>query len=92
MDLIFVTQRGSSFSIEVGYYDSVLEIKEKIEKYQRIPVSKQTLVFQRKVLQDDHNIEQCNLFNNSRLKLIISSPGNDDQKGSIKVVKTEQSP
>ncbi|KAF3569021.1 hypothetical protein DY000_02010915 [Brassica cretica] len=32
MDLIFETQRGSSFSIEVGYFDTVLEIKGKIEK------------------------------------------------------------
>lgn len=92
MDLIFETQRGRAFSIEVGYFDTVLEIKEKIEKYQRIPVPKQTLVFQGNVLQDDHNIEQCDLFNNSRLHLFISSPGNNDQNRSNKVFKLEQSP
>ncbi|KAJ0265030.1 Ubiquitin-like domain-containing protein [Hirschfeldia incana] len=92
MDLIFETQRGSAFSIEVGYFDTVLEIKGKIEKYQCIPVPKQTLVFQGNVLQDDHNIEQCDLFNNSRLHLFISSPGNNDQNRSSQLLKPEQSP
>ncbi|KAF8116480.1 hypothetical protein N665_0017s0037 [Sinapis alba] len=92
MDLIFETQRGSSFSIEVGYFDTVLEIKGKIEKYQHIPVPKQTLVFQGNVLQDNHNIEQCDLYNNSRIHLFISSHGNNDQNHSNQVFKPEQSP
>ncbi|KAF8116482.1 hypothetical protein N665_0017s0039 [Sinapis alba] len=74
MNLIFETQIGSSFSIEVGYFDNVLEIKEKIEKYRFIHVSKQILVYQGKVLQGDHNIEQCGLFNNSRIQFFISLP------------------
>ncbi|ESQ37974.1 hypothetical protein EUTSA_v10028963mg [Eutrema salsugineum] len=91
MDVIFETQRGSTFSIEVGYFDTVLEIKQKIEKYQRIPVSKQTLFFQGNVLQDDLDIEQCQILHNSRLQLFISSPGdNNDQNRINQVFKTEQ--
>ncbi|CAA7046979.1 unnamed protein product [Microthlaspi erraticum] len=93
MDVFFETQSGGKFSIEVGYFDTVLKIKEKIEKYQRIPVSKQTLIFQGEVLlQDDLNIEQCKIYNNSRLKLFVSphdqvtkfpTPPNSESIGDI---------
>ncbi|KAF8115436.1 hypothetical protein N665_0027s0051 [Sinapis alba] len=91
MDVIFETQRGSPFSIEVGYFDTVLEIKEKVEKYQHIPVSKQTLFFQGNVLQDDLDIEQCQIVHNSRLQLLISTPGTDQNRSNL-VFKTDQSP
>ncbi|KAF8112173.1 hypothetical protein N665_0066s0048 [Sinapis alba] len=91
MDVFFEIQRGPTFCIELGYWDTVLEIKQKIEKYQRIPVSKQTLFFQGKVLQDDLDIEQCAILHNSHLQIISSSPGNDQQR-SNQVLKPEQSP
>ncbi|CAN6859557.1 unnamed protein product, partial [Brassica oleracea var. botrytis] len=92
MDVFFEVQRGPTFCIELGYWDTVLEIKQKIEKYQRIPVSKQTLFFQGKVLQDDHDIEQCAILNNSHLQIISSSPGTDQHRNNNQVLKTEQSP
>ncbi|KAL1214632.1 Ubiquitin domain-containing protein 7SL RNA1 [Cardamine amara subsp. amara] len=73
MDVFFMTQRGSSFSIEVGYWDTVLEIKKKIEKYQRIPVSKQTLFFQGNILQDHLDIEQCKFLHKSRVTVLVSN-------------------
>ncbi|CAA7047095.1 unnamed protein product [Microthlaspi erraticum] len=91
MDVFFETQRGSPFSIELGYFDTVLEIKQKIEKYQRIPISKQTLFFQGNVLQDDLDIEQCQILDNSRLQLLVSSPSNDQNRNNL-VFNTEQSP
>ncbi|EOA22995.1 hypothetical protein CARUB_v10003742mg, partial [Capsella rubella] len=38
MDVLFETQSGYTFMIELGYWDTVLEMKQKIEKYQRIPL------------------------------------------------------
>ncbi|KAL9285627.1 putative Ubiquitin domain-containing protein [Arabidopsis thaliana] len=35
---------GSSFEIEVERTDTLLVVKQKIEKSQRVPVSKQTLI------------------------------------------------
>ncbi|KAL0423313.1 UNVERIFIED_CONTAM: hypothetical protein Sradi_0866100 [Sesamum radiatum] len=46
MDVIFQPSRGSPFYIEVGYFDTVLEIKEKIQKDQSIPISKTNSDFQ----------------------------------------------
>ncbi|CAF1916519.1 unnamed protein product [Brassica napus] len=88
---IFNGSRGLQFSIEVGYFDTVLEIKEKVEKFQRIPVSKQTLFFQGNVLQENLDIEQCQILHNSRLQLLICTPSTD-QSASTLVFKTDQSP
>ncbi|XP_059436970.1 ubiquitin domain-containing protein 7SL RNA2-like [Corylus avellana] len=74
MDVIFELQQGGSFSIEVGFFDTVLEIKEKIQKYQAIPISNQTLIFNGNVLQDNHYVGQCQIHQNSHIQLNIVSP------------------
>ncbi|KAE7995492.1 hypothetical protein FH972_000276 [Carpinus fangiana] len=73
MEVIFELQGGNQFTIEVGYFDTVLEIKEKIQKYQAIPISKQTLLFNGNVLQDNHNVGQCEILENSHIQVIIVS-------------------
>jgi hypothetical protein len=72
MDVIFEPLRGRPFSIEVGFFDSVLEIKEKIQKYQAIPISKQTLIFNGNVLHDNRNVEHCEILQSSHVQLIVS--------------------
>ncbi|TYG48463.1 hypothetical protein ES288_D10G016400v1 [Gossypium darwinii] len=73
MDVIFETQKGKPFSIEVGFFDTVLEIKEKIHKYHGIPIPHQTLIFNGHVLQDDRDVEYCEILQNSRIQLLVSS-------------------
>lgn len=73
MDVIFERQGGRSFSIEVGFFDSVLEIKEKVQKYQGVPVTKQILIFNGHVLRDDRNVEDCEILQNSRIQLVVAS-------------------
>ncbi|KAJ1381608.1 Ubiquitin-like domain superfamily [Sesbania bispinosa] len=87
--MIFV-QRGSTFSIEVGFFDTVLEIKEKVQKYQDIPISKQTLIFNNQVLQDDSDVWKCEILQNSRIQLIVASDSAD--KAAINVKQEESSP
>lgn len=77
MDVIFEPQRGRSFSIEVGFFDTILEIKEKVKKYQGIPVSKQTLIFNGNVLKDDLNIEHTEILQNSHIQLMIAASESD---------------
>ncbi|KAK9689249.1 hypothetical protein RND81_09G046200 [Saponaria officinalis] len=72
MDVIIETQKGNSFTIEIGYFDSVFEIKEKIEKYKEIPISQQTLVFNGNVLNDNGDVQSCIILDNSRLQLIVN--------------------
>lgn len=49
MDVVFETSKGRQFAIEVGFFDTVLEMKEKIQKYEGFPVAQQTLVFKDQV-------------------------------------------
>ncbi|XP_055960379.1 ubiquitin-like protein-NEDD8-like protein RUB3 [Mercurialis annua] len=91
MDVFFETQKTKPFSIELGYFDTILEIKEKIQKYQSIPITKQTLVFNGQVLQDERDIEHCGILNNSHIQLVIT-PDNTDNSKTHQKIKTEESP
>ncbi|GAB4846181.1 hypothetical protein Ancab_025179 [Ancistrocladus abbreviatus] len=71
MDVFFETQ-GISFSIEIGYFDTVLEIKEKVQKYRDIPVSRQTLILNGKVLEDEADVEKADIYHNSRITLLVA--------------------
>ncbi|KAK2973154.1 hypothetical protein RJ640_009577 [Escallonia rubra] len=73
MDLIFETSRGTVFAIEVGYFDTVSEIKEKVQKYRGIPAFKQTLIFNKQVLHDELNIHYSDILDRSRIQLIITT-------------------
>lgn len=74
MDVIFEREGGEKFEIEVGFFDTVLEIKEKIQKYHRIPISDQTLIFNAKILQDDRDVEFCGILQDSHIKLVLPPP------------------
>ncbi|KAK6926224.1 Ubiquitin-like domain, partial [Dillenia turbinata] len=50
----------------------VLEIKEKVQKYRGIPISRQTLIFNNKVLQGEQDVGTCELLQDSRVQIIIS--------------------
>ncbi|XP_030514329.1 ubiquitin domain-containing protein 7SL RNA1-like [Rhodamnia argentea] len=79
MDVIFEPQRGRPFSIEVGFFDTVQDIKEKIQKYQGIPMTTQTLIFNGQVLPDERDVEHCEILQNSHVQLVVvdaASPQN----------------
>ncbi|KAI3462208.1 hypothetical protein Pfo_018871 [Paulownia fortunei] len=73
MDVIFQPSRGNPFYIEVGYFDTVLEIKEKIQKEKGIPISKQTLVFNGNILHDELNVHHSDILDRSRIHLLVAS-------------------
>ncbi|CAI9110456.1 OLC1v1010480C1 [Oldenlandia corymbosa var. corymbosa] len=72
MDVLFQPTNGRPFSIEVGYFDSVLEIKAKIQKDQGIPISKQTLIFNGNVLNDELNVHSSDILDHSQISLIVA--------------------
>ncbi|GKC87227.1 ubiquitin domain-containing protein 7SL RNA1-like protein [Tanacetum coccineum] len=100
MDLFFDPDKGMSFTIEVGYFDTIKEIKEKVSKYQGIPVYEQTLKFDGKPLPDDLNIHTSDILDGSHLKLITATDTNttDPQEQQPQTtttatkVKTEDAP
>lgn len=92
MDVIFEPQRGRPFSIEVGFFDTVLEIKEKVQKYQDIPISKQTLIFNGQPLRDDGDIEKCEILHNSRIQLHVAADSTKTTPHAAAVKVEEMSP
>ncbi|XP_031094304.1 polyubiquitin-like [Ipomoea triloba] len=80
MDLIFEPQRGTQFTIEIGYFDTVQEIKEKVQKYQGIPASTQTLVFNGNILQDDLNVHSSEILDRSHVQLLVAASDSDSDK------------
>ncbi|KAI3437352.1 uncharacterized protein J3R85_005486 [Psidium guajava] len=72
MEVFVEPQEGSPFCIRIGFQDTVLEIKAKIEKHQEIPVYRQTLVFNDEALDDELDVEGCNILDGSQVWLIVS--------------------
>ncbi|CAA0825715.1 Ubiquitin-like superfamily protein [Striga hermonthica] len=71
MEVVFQPSRGSPFLMELGYFDTVLEIKHKIEKAKAIPTSKQTLIFNGAVLHDHLNVHDSDILDRSRIHLLL---------------------
>lgn len=94
MDLFFDVDKGISFTVEVGYFDTIQEIKEKVTKYHGIPVHEQTLKFDGKTLPDDLNIHTSEILDGSRLKLITATTVTDPQQPpqTTTKIKTEDVP
>lgn len=86
MKVFVEIQNGSSFEIEVDHLDTMLEVKHKINNSQRIPVSQQTLFFDGVALGDYLDLEQCQIFHESHLQLVVSPDHNPNHN------QTEQSP
>ncbi|CAL9771701.1 unnamed protein product [Musa acuminata subsp. burmannicoides] len=77
MDVVFETSTGRYFTIEIGFFDTVLEIKEKVQKYQGYPVPTQKLLFQGQELADDRDTEHYNILQNSRIHLALAADAAD---------------
>ncbi|PNX80443.1 ubiquitin family protein [Trifolium pratense] len=69
MDVTFMRENGESFTMEVGFFDTFLEVKKKIEKYHNIPISKQLLFFNNQLFKDDEIILQTDLTITSTIHL-----------------------
>jgi hypothetical protein len=65
MDLTFLVDKQENFSIQVCFFDSFLDVKEKIYKYQGLPISKQNLFFNGKLLKDEDIIINTKLIQDS---------------------------
>lgn len=78
MEVTFVLEDQSTFSIEVGFCDSFQEIKEKINKYTNIPVERQKLIFNGEVLRNDVVIASTNIWGDSPIQLLVASASDNN--------------
>ncbi|KAK4707588.1 hypothetical protein R3W88_028513 [Solanum pinnatisectum] len=85
MDVFIQPTKGRSFAIEVGYFDTILEIKDKIQRDQGIPIPKQTLIFKGNVLDDHLNVHYSDILDRSHIQLVV-----EFEPDKNNVVKIEQ--
>ncbi|KAI8536592.1 hypothetical protein RHMOL_Rhmol10G0269800 [Rhododendron molle] len=71
MDVFFEPTRGIPFALEVGYFDTISEIKQRIHKKHKIPTSKQTLILNGEPLADDLSIYQSDILDRTLLQLLV---------------------
>ncbi|CAN4126906.1 unnamed protein product [Withania somnifera] len=86
MDVLFQPTKGRPFAIEVGYFDTILEIKDKIQRDQGIPIPKQTLIFKGNVLDDHLNVHYSDILDHSHIQLVIV----ESEPDKSNMVKVEQ--
>ncbi|XP_020243912.1 polyubiquitin-like [Asparagus officinalis] len=72
MDITLVTPERE-FKQEIWFFDTVLEIKKKIEKYEGYPIPTQTLIYNGKVLADDGDTELYEILEGSKIQLIVET-------------------
>ena len=94
MKFLVENLNGSSFELEVDYRDTLLVVKQKIERSQHIPVYKQTLIVDGIViLREDLTVEQCQIVPTSDIQLEVSSDDdNPNHNDCDQKPQTEQSP
>ncbi|WOL05479.1 ubiquitin-NEDD8-like protein RUB2 [Canna indica] len=66
MDVFSQTSTDKFFSLEIGFFDTARDIKDKVHKHHGFPISAQTLVFQGQAMADDNrDVNHYQLLNNS---------------------------
>ncbi|KAF6159171.1 hypothetical protein GIB67_032788 [Kingdonia uniflora] len=88
MEVIFEGTNGEKFELELWYYDTVLVMKKRIEKYHGIPVSKQTLVFNNQVMEDERDTEFYGVHFRCRIKLLVD----EEPETAVPITNFESSP
>ncbi|KAG6474300.1 hypothetical protein ZIOFF_068226 [Zingiber officinale] len=74
MDVTFYTDDGDKgFVVEIGFFDTVAEIKEKVQFFAGYPVASQKLVFNGQELRDDADTERCGILHNSSVQILVAS-------------------
>ncbi|KAJ0974732.1 hypothetical protein J5N97_016714 [Dioscorea zingiberensis] len=71
MDVTIQTNKGKSFKMEIGFFDTVREIKEKVEKYHGVPVAKQSLYIHGAAMADERDTEYYEVLEGSKIKLFV---------------------
>ena len=68
--LIYVKTAAGKITLEVETYDTIKNIKEKIEEKEGIPQHRQYLIFDRKVLWDILTLSDYSIYNKSTVLLM----------------------
>ena len=71
MRIYVETQNAETLTLNVEQEDLVRIVKEKIKLAKKIPVEEQTLQYNGKELKDDETLEQCGVYRDATLQVLI---------------------
>ncbi|CAM8994934.1 unnamed protein product [Rhodiola kirilowii] len=74
MDISIRAHHNLDIRLEISHFDTVADIKQKLQSLTGIAAFRQTLFFNNALLQETSDVAGCNLFDNSRVRLLIRQP------------------
>ena len=75
MQITLKTLTGMSIDLNVEFSDTVLSVKQKIQEKEGFPDNLIHIIFNRKQLQDDKTLAECNVRDGSVLNFWVSMRG-----------------
>lgn len=75
MILKVLTLAGEEREVEVDPTDKILQVKEKLEERDGIPVAQQRLIFQGKQLNDDKTVASYKLQSGTMVHMVVALRG-----------------
>ncbi|RDD47411.1 AN1-type zinc finger protein 4 [Trichoplax sp. H2] len=72
MELYVETLTGIAFELRVSPYETIIDVKAKIQKFEGIPISQQHLLWKSIELEDDYCLIDYRITNGSTLQLVLS--------------------
>lgn len=89
IDVIFEVCEGNFFSVEVNRFETIRDIKKKIQTIYQIPISQQSFIFKGQLLQDHLYVYTTPILHHSRIHLSIVT---DDAENTLPPPPSMRSP
>ncbi|CAN6458025.1 unnamed protein product [Victoria cruziana] len=82
MEVDFELSNGSKYRIEIGFFDTVADVKERVERRSGVPVKQQVgVLFNGTAMEDEKEIQTYGLWEGCRVEVLV-----EDEAGKIEVL------
>lgn len=73
------TMLGENVDVEVEPNETVLDLKKKLSKKQKLPVEQQRIIYEGKMMQDSKTLADYNIKNNSVIHMVLRLRGGEEE-------------